>query len=56
MSIISGPFPAGRTEIVIRRRTPVEHASESIEERGSAYKLPPAKGFLDFYPVLKRVV
>jgi hypothetical protein len=51
---ITGPFQKDQREIVIRKRIPVL-LQQTTTQGTKDIKLPPAKGFMDFYLVLKKL-
>lgn len=53
-NIVEGNFKPGQTEIIIRRRLPLL-LQQTVISKGKEIKLSAAKGFIDFYMVLKRV-
>lgn len=53
-SVLEGEFKSGQTEIIIRRRIPVL-LQQTVTEKGKPVKLSAAKGFMDFYVVLKKI-
>jgi hypothetical protein len=52
--MLEGDFNPGQKEIVIRRRIPVL-LQQTAAQKGKPVKLSAAKGFMDFYVVLKRI-
>lgn len=53
-SMVSGPFQEGQKELVIRKRIPLL-LQQTITRGGKDIKLSAAKGYMDFYMVLKRI-
>jgi hypothetical protein len=52
--MISGSFTEGQKEIIIRRRIPML-LQQTINRGGKDIKLSAAKGYMDFYMVVKRI-
>jgi hypothetical protein len=49
-NIVEGSFKEGQKEIIIRERIPV-----TLDQSHNDKKLPPKKGFIDFFMVLKKI-
>ena len=54
LQIIQGDFKAGQQEIIIRKRFPLL-LQQSASRGGKEIKLSSAKGYMDFYLVLKKI-
>lgn len=52
--LLEGNFKEGQKEIVIRKRIPLI-LQQTVTQKGKLVKLSTAKGFMDFYLVLKKV-
>lgn len=52
--ILEGNFKKGQNEIIIRRRIPLL-LQQTVTSRGKNVKLSAAKGYMDYYMVLKRI-
>ena len=53
--IVEGDFKEGQTEIIIRRRIPLLLQQSTATKTGAVVKLSAAKGYMDFYLIMKRV-
>ena len=53
-NIVSGDFKEGQQEIIIRKRIPLL-LQQTASRAGKDTKLSAAKGYMDFYMVLKRI-
>lgn len=53
-AIVEGDFKPGQNEIIIRRRLPLL-LQQTVTRNGKDVKLSAAKGYIDFYVVLKRI-
>ena len=53
-SIVQGDFKEGQQEIIIRKRIPLL-LQQTASRAGKDIKLSAAKGYMDFYMVLKRI-
>lgn len=52
--IVEGDFKAGQNEIIIRKRLPLL-LQQTVTDKGKPVKLSAAKGYMDFYVVLRRI-
>ncbi|MBL7723451.1 MAG: hypothetical protein JNK27_04845 [Chitinophagaceae bacterium] len=53
-AIVEGDFKPGQTEIVIRKRLPLL-LQQTVTNKGKDVKLSAARGYMDFYVVLRRI-